>query len=94
MASESDTDLLMRFILPGNKTVWAECSMKIAKSDTLINEDFFASDDLHEYTNYFQIDEFSFDLELDENPGGGSKRLLPAVLFLLITKMSKVLYSL
>ena len=72
MASESDTDLLMRLILPGNKTVWAECSMKIADSDTLIRDDFFASDDLHEYTNYFQIDEFSFDLELDETDGRGS----------------------
>ena len=51
MASESDTDLLMRLILPGNKTVWAECSMKIADSDTLIRDDFFATDDLHEYTN-------------------------------------------
>ena len=71
MANESDTDLLMRFILPGDVTVWAECAMKIAETDTLIKDDFYASDDLHEYTNYFQIDDFSFDLELSETDGGG-----------------------
>ena len=73
MAKESDTDLLMRFILEGDQTVWAECSMKIDDSDTLASPDFEGTDDLHEYTNYFQIDEFSFDLDLaadDASKGG------------------------
>ena len=73
MAKESDTDLLMRFILEGDETVWAECSMRIDPDDTLIDGDFEASDDLHEYTNYFQIDNFSFDISLNEQnvPGKG-----------------------
>ncbi len=77
MAKESDTDLLMRFILEGDQTVWAECSMRIDPDDPLMKDDFYASDDLHEYTNYFQIDDFSFDLTLGEDDankasGGGA----------------------
>lgn len=63
MAEEIATDLLMQFVLEGNP-VWAESVLAINPDDELMTE--FTQDDYKNYSNYFEVLGFDFNMKLED----------------------------
>lgn len=60
---ESSTDLIMRFVMKGGQDVLAECALDKAEDDDLMDK--FEPSDYDTYSNFFEITDFDFGIEVD-----------------------------
>lgn len=70
MADKSSTDLIMRFVMKGGEDVLAECVLDKDKDDTLMAG--FEPSDYDTYSNFFEITNFDFGLEVSAEDSSSS----------------------
>jgi type VI protein secretion system component Hcp len=63
------TDLAMKFVLPNNTPVFAQCLLQIAKGDALMSD--FTHSNFYRTSNFFEISDFEFGLSLKEDDDSG-----------------------
>jgi type VI protein secretion system component Hcp len=65
-------DIAMKFVLPGDGTVWAESTMQVDPKDSLM-KGFDPITDFDDYSNFFEVQSFDFALTVDPHDAGGGQ---------------------
>ena len=80
MPDETKSDIVMKFVMKGGGSVWAESTLGVLKADPFM-DGFSAVTDYDDYSNFFEIKTFSFSVAVkpqDEGVGALSKAGQPA----------------
>jgi type VI protein secretion system component Hcp len=66
---KNPTDLMMRFEYDPSRPVWSECTLDIASNDDMA-ADFMRNTGYDNYTNFFEVSNFSFGISLSSQETG------------------------
>ncbi len=67
--AKSTADLMMKFVLPGRKPIWAESAIDVVKGAPFM-EGFKPISEYSDYSNFFEITNFSFNVALKPQDQG------------------------